>query len=151
LVEAANWQANSGMPMWRGEDLTSEQVSKDIHRYFVAFACGQPAGTLKFQTEDKYVWPDIEDNAAAYVHRLAVRRSFAGQGVSTLMLSWAVDRARALGKQFVRLDCDTERLRLRKIYEDFGFTHHSDKQWGSVLVTRYAYEINCKDTGQRIG
>jgi GNAT superfamily N-acetyltransferase len=75
------------------------------------------------------------------VHRLAVRRAFAGQGISTALLEWAVDRARTLGKRYVRLDCDADRSRLRAVYERFGFRLHSYRQVGSYYVSRYELQI----------
>ena len=76
-----------------------------------------------------------------FVHRLAVRRSHAGQGVSTALLQWAVDRARALGKRYLRLDCDADRPRLRTLYERFGFRLHSYRQVGAYFVSRYELQI----------
>jgi len=142
LTEAAVWLKELGKPLWRTENITPEQIAKEVNLFFIAYVGGQVAGTLKFQTEDKLFWPDVPDNNSAYVHRLAIRRRFAGQGVSTIMLLWAVNRARSLGKQFLRLDCEATRLRLRKIYEDFGFIYNSDKLVGSCLVARYEYKIN---------
>jgi GNAT superfamily N-acetyltransferase len=75
------------------------------------------------------------------VHRLAVRRAFAGQGVSVALLEWTVDRARTLGKRYLRLDCDADRPRLRALYERFGFRLHSYRQVGSYYVARYELQI----------
>jgi GNAT superfamily N-acetyltransferase len=75
------------------------------------------------------------------VHRLAIRRACAGQGISTALLEWAVDRARTLGKRYLRLDCDADRPRLRAFYERFGFRLHSYRQVGSYYVSRYELQI----------
>jgi GNAT superfamily N-acetyltransferase len=96
---------------------------------------------VKFQLEDTLFWPDVPRGQSAFVHRLAVRRQFAGGVVSTVLLDWAVGRARTLGKTYLRLDCEASRLRLRAVYERFGFRHHSDRQVGANFVARYEYEI----------
>jgi GNAT superfamily N-acetyltransferase len=76
------------------------------------------------------------------VHRLAVRRRYAGTGVSTAaMLRWAVERTRALGRPYLRLDCAAARPKLRAIYERFGFQHHSYAQIGAYYVARYEYDV----------
>jgi len=56
-------------------------------------------------------------------------------------MQWAVDRARALGRTHVRLDCEASRPRLRAVYERFGFHHHSDRQVGPYFVSRYEFVI----------
>jgi orotate phosphoribosyltransferase len=57
------------------------------------------------------------------------------------MLRWAVERARTLGRRYLRLDCEASRARLRKVYEQFGFRHHSGRHVGPYFVSRYEYEI----------
>jgi orotate phosphoribosyltransferase len=57
------------------------------------------------------------------------------------MMRWAVERARALGRRYLRLDCEASRARLRKVYEQFGFRHHSDRHVGPYFVSRYEFEI----------
>jgi GNAT superfamily N-acetyltransferase len=96
---------------------------------------------LKFQTEDPEFWPDHPEPFAAYVHRLSIRREFAGRNISHAMLSWEVEHARTRGKGYLRLDCEAGRPRLRALYENFGFIHHSDKQVGPYFVARYEYKI----------
>jgi GNAT superfamily N-acetyltransferase len=70
-----------------------------------------------------------------------VARRFKGQGVSTALLTWAVEHARALGRRYVRLDCDHSRPKLRELYERFGFQFHSYRQVGPYYVARYEYPL----------
>jgi hypothetical protein len=42
----------------------------------------------------------------------------------------------------VRLDCEASRPRLRAIYDQFGFIHHSDRKVGPYLVSRYEYDVS---------
>jgi hypothetical protein len=58
------------------------------------------------------------------------------------MLKWATNRAQSNGYHYLRLDCVIDRLKLRTIYENFGFTYHSDHDLGAYQVTRYQYNIN---------
>jgi GNAT superfamily N-acetyltransferase len=143
LGEAARWLAQTGKPMWRADELKPEPIAADVANglFYLAEISGQPAGTVKFQLEDSLFWPDLPQHDAAYVHRLAVRRIYASQGVSTALLQWAVDRARTLGKRWLRLDCEASRPRLRAVYEHFGFRHHSDRQVGPYFVSRYEYDL----------
>jgi len=96
---------------------------------------------MKFQLDDPVFWPDVSPQEAAYIHRLAVRRTYAGAGLSTALLRWAAKRARALGLRYLRLDCVGSRPRLRAVYERFGFEHYSDRQVGPYFVSRYEYDV----------
>ncbi len=86
-------------------------------------------------------WPDVPSGESAFIHRLAVRRAFAGGAVSTALLNWAIERARKLDKKFLRLDCEASRSRLRAVYERFGFRHHSDRKVGPYRVARYEFSL----------
>jgi GNAT superfamily N-acetyltransferase len=143
LTEAAQWLEESGMTMWRDGELTASSVAADVGAglFHLASAELEPAGTIKYQLEDKLFWPDIPQEESAFIHRLAVRRKFSGGGISTAMLRWAVARARTLERFYLRLDCEASRLRLRAFYEGFGFRHHSDRQVGPYFVSRYEYPL----------
>ena len=143
LLEAATWLAQRGTPMWRKNEVTASCVRNDVAAglFFLAASAGKPIGTFKFQLSDPLFWPDVSDDAA-YVHRLAIRRYSAGGALSSAMLGWAAERAATLGRRFLRLDCEASRVKLRAVYERFGFRHHSDRQVGPFLVSRYEYSIS---------
>jgi GNAT superfamily N-acetyltransferase len=142
LLEAARWLEQGGGLMWRDDELSLARITADVEAgmFFLAECDGEPAGTVKFQLEDALFWPDVPPAQSAFVHRLAVRRRFAGGGVSSALLQWAALRTHSLGRRFLRLDCEASRPRLRAIYERFGFRHHSDRQVGPYFVSRYEYD-----------
>jgi GNAT superfamily N-acetyltransferase len=127
LLEAASWLEGRGMPLWRSSELEASRVRPDVEggSFVLARWDGDSAGTFKFQLTDPQFWPEVGDDSA-FVHRLAVRRKFAGRGVSTAMLAWAADRALSLGRTYLRLDCDARRPPLRDFYERHGFVFHSE-------------------------
>jgi GNAT superfamily N-acetyltransferase len=143
LSEAAGWLDRQNMSLWQPEHISRSVVRQDIDLglFYIAFCENIAAGVVKFQTEDLEYWPDIIQADSAFLHRLAVRRSFSGGTVSTQIFQWAIDRTKDLGKHFLRLDCVADRPRLRLVYDNFGFKHHSDRQVGSYFVARYEYEI----------
>ena len=144
LAEASRWvEKLDGTTMWVEGELEEEGIKAEAgaNMFVVAEIDGQIAGALRFQLEDRLFWPDLDVADSAFVHRLAVRRAFAGQGVSTALLEWAIDRARTLDRRFLRLDCDAERARLRAFYERCGFRLHSYRQVGSYYVSRYELQI----------
>ena len=143
LVEASTWVDALGVVMWEEGELVPERIAAECAagQFFIAYVDGDPAGVIRFQLEDRLFWPDLPQSESAFVHRLAVRRRYKGQGVSTALLRWAVDQARALGKRHLRLDCDESRPKLRALYEGFGFQLHSFRQVGAYYVARYEYPI----------
>jgi GNAT superfamily N-acetyltransferase len=143
LKEAAEWLTERGMPMWRAGELEPADIAKAVEagEFYVLECGGEVAGTVKFQLEDPLFWPDVPGGESAFIHRVAVRRAFAGSGASGAMMQWAAERARALGKRYVRLDCEAARPSLRAVYERFGFRYHSDRQVGPYLVARYEFPL----------
>jgi GNAT superfamily N-acetyltransferase len=143
LTEAAVWLEQKNMVLWQQEHISLPAIGQDIELglFYIAFYEGIAAGVVIFQTEDLVFWPDISQSDSAFLHRLAVRRKFSGGLVSKMLLQWTVERSRELGKHFLRLDCVADRPRLRSIYENFGFRHHSDRQVGAYFVARYEYAI----------
>lgn len=144
LDEAVRWLESRGMPMWRTEELDRGRIKADIEAaLFHLVECdGQPAAIFKFQLEDALFWPDIPQGQSAFVHRLAVRRKYSGEGISSTILGWAALKTRSLGRPFLRLDCDAARPRLRAVYERFGFKYHSDRQVGPLYVARYEFDVS---------
>ena len=144
LTGAAEWvEQLDGTTMWVEHELAEDRIAAEVDAglFYVAECDGDMVGALKFQLDDQLFWPDLATDDSAFIHRLAVRRTYAGQGVSAALLRWAVDHARSLGRQYLRLDCDAERARLRDLYERFGFRFHSFRQVGSYYVARYELDL----------
>jgi len=141
LDEAAAWLWSRSIRQWPQYFEPQWVVPRlDAGETWLAWSRGEAVGTYTLQWED-VAWSDRHDDDAGYVHRLAVRRAFAGGRVSMALLQWAADRARGLGRRFLRLDCEASRLRLRAVYEGFGFRHHSDRQVGPYFVARYELRL----------
>jgi GNAT superfamily N-acetyltransferase len=147
LEEAAHWVDALGVVMWEEGELAPGRVDEEIARgqFFLAEVSGDPAGAVKFQLEDRLFWPDRSENDSAFIHRLVVRRRYKGFGVSSVLMGWAADRARTIGKQWLRLDCDASRPKLRQLYEEFGFQFHSFRQVGAYYVARYEFSVTSRE------
>lgn len=143
LGEAADWLAQHRTPLWRSDEVTTDRIEADVRDglFFIAASDGETAGTVKFQLTDREFWPDVPDDESAFVHRLAVRRRFAGGIVSSALVHWAAERASAMGRRYLRLDCDASRERLRAVYTRMGFEHHSNRMVGPYFVARYQLRL----------
>lgn len=143
LQESAQWLADIGQSLWTPAEVGFERTLRDAEagRFFVARMNGSIAGVMRFELEDPHFWPEIEPGTSTFVHKLAVPRAWAGQGISTELLEFAKLRTRNLGRQHLRLDCAADRAALRAIYERFGFSLHSVVQKGSRSFARYELAI----------
>ena len=143
LNEAAGWLERRGIALWPRDEISALRIASAVSdgQFFLAESSGEVAGTIKFQLEDPEIWPDVPQAESAYIHRLAVRRCYAGQGLSTAILRWAIERTALVPRRYLRMDCHAGRPRLRAIYEEVGFQFHSERQIGPHLVARYEYDV----------
>lgn len=139
LREAAQWLIDRQVPLWAVADFSDESVQRDVDGglYMAAKVGGAVAGVGRFQREGLIFWPDAEPGTSAFLHKLAVRRVWAGQGVPAALLAYARDHARSLGLRYLRLDCVADQHPLRRLYEGFGFTLHDCVFKGSRQFARY--------------
>jgi GNAT superfamily N-acetyltransferase len=143
LTEAAVWLEARGEPLWALSDLTPEKLTPEVTAglYFIAFVDSADVGVLRLTFDDPLFWGDVPAVEAAYVHKLAVRRAYAGGTLSFAMLRWAAGEAKQRGCEYLRLDCRTDRIKLREVYERFGFRYHSDREVGPFVVARYELRV----------
>lgn len=123
LREAALWLKHDGHEMWSEGQLTIERVLAQyaLDEMYLGYIDEDAAATMILQEEDTLFWPELERGDSLFLHKLAVRRKYAKQGVSVEMINWAKARAVSLGKTYVRLDCAADRPKLHRFYESQGF------------------------------
>lgn len=143
LTEAALWLRERGMVLWAPHEVSASRVAPDVQAgfFFLAWSGRTAVGTMRLTPSDPVFWPEAAQGEALYLHRLAVRRAVAGGLVSSGMLRWAVGHAAACGARSLRLDCEASRSSLRRVYERFGFSFHSECSVGPFVVARY--ELAC--------
>lgn len=124
LGDASEWLASRGIDQWQFPP-HRDRIARAIDRgeCFLAFRDGLPIGTIQV---DDYADPEFwaEDDhpeSAMYVHRMAVSRSAAGQGVGAELLDWAAKRAAERGKRLLRLDAWKDNPGLHAYYQGEGF------------------------------
>ncbi len=142
LQEAAIWLVEKGEKLWETEELAPEKIKSQVESgmFWLAKIEGENVGCVRFQTEDLEYWDDVPHSDSAFVHRVAVKRSYAGKGVAASILDWAKTRAKSLGKIYLRLDCG-KREKLCRFYEGEGFKFHSEKMRKPYSVVRYEYKL----------
>jgi ribosomal protein S18 acetylase RimI-like enzyme len=132
-----------GIALWSLEQVSLAAVTPDVRAglYFLAWSGPQALGAMRLTTSDPAFWPEAQPNEAVYLHRLAVRRAASGGEVSSALLRFALKRAAELGARHLRLDCESSRASLRRVYERFGFQIHSERTVGRANVVRYQLAV----------
>lgn len=87
----------------------------------IGYADSAPAATMLLQTADPVYWPEAAPGLALYLHKLAVRRSYAGQSWLARMIGFAIDEATRTRVPALRLDT-LLRPKLQALYERYEFT-----------------------------
>ncbi len=143
LTEASEWQLARGFSNpWplpfpegpyrdavdRGELIVAEAPSGDV------------VATMILQWEDRPIWGERPADAG-YVHKLAVRRNFAGRDTGGTLLEWAADRTRERARRWLRLDTLTARPRLHRYYEEHGFRRVGETLRGDVPLTLFERDL----------
>jgi GNAT superfamily N-acetyltransferase len=125
IQEAARWITTWRAQLWDPELVGIPFVAPIIARgqMLTARAGVEIAAVLILLPEDPHFWPDRPPGEAIYLHKLAVRRAYAGMGLPQLLMDYAEGLARAHGRLLMRLDCDTP---LAPFYERLGF-HRVDE------------------------
>lgn len=127
LAEAAAWLNEKGSDQWPSppNEHWQRRMAEAIEReevYTVGIVKNR-FGIVRFTWADPY-WPD--DNLAGYVHSIALRSEMHGQNLGSLILFWAMMKTKQEGRQFLRLDCLAGNGRLRRYYEDQGFSYRGE-------------------------
>jgi GNAT superfamily N-acetyltransferase len=128
LMEAVQWRAaHLRRVLWDTSKLGADVVEQLIARNeFIAVREGdQLVGVMTLQWRDLQFWPDRDDGQAGYLHKIAVRRAWAGRNVPAAMIAWAEQWALDQGRALLRLDCEPH-PKLLAIYAELGFVAIDD-------------------------
>lgn len=124
IVQRIRWMDEEGIRQWNvtGYDEaypleTKKEACRCGRAYGLFDAQGHLACAAILQEEDDF-WPP-DQVKALYVHSFASRRDCPGAGAAFLRKT--EDLARALGKEYLRLDSQRDNEKLGRYYEAQGF------------------------------
>ena len=154
MEEIAEWLERRRIKQWRAGSfrLSVDYYADSIQQQEVqlAFIGDQLVGTLRVLLREPIVWPEVADDDSVYVHSLAVRRVWAGQGLGLRMLEWAGNRAVSIDRSYVRLDCMANNEFLRRYYEQAGFADRGEiearfpEPVGTLRLQRYEKRVDAE-------
>ena len=140
LQEAARWITTWRSQLWDPDLLGEAFAAPFVARgeVIVARADRAIAGVVILEPEDPLFWPDYPAGEAGYLHKLAVRRAYAGMGLPAALIAHAAELACAQGREILRLDCHPD---LARVYEGLGFRRVDERvadhpEAGRILVAR---------------
>jgi ribosomal protein S18 acetylase RimI-like enzyme len=96
-----------------------EAISRDENQFFgVADLGSKPVGCFQISfipgLSRRGMW-------RAQIEAVRIARALRGQGLGTMMMQWAIARARERGCGLVQLNSDKARLEAHNFYETLGF------------------------------
>lgn len=125
LKEVAAWLKIKEVNQWGfllagGEDEEIRQAILDGATYAVWLDGDLIATFTLYATQsewDQHIWGSEDHEDVLYLHRLAVRPAYMGQGIGQQLLKWI---EKNLDKT-IRLDCVLHHPKLRTFYTENGF------------------------------
>jgi len=112
------------------------RASVEDETLYVVEVDGEPAGTFTLLLDDPKFWGERPPDAV-YLHKLAVRRSFAGRRLGEQIVEWVDAEARRLGRSFIRLDCQRDLPGIRRYYDRLGFDLRGELERGDFAWALY--------------
>lgn len=122
LLDVVHWMYDIGCPQWSVDRVMWNDLKQyyEINDFYILYSNGIPAGCMVIIDYDPMFW-DITKGESLYIHKLAVKRQFAGQDYSKILIDFAKTMACKRNINAVRLDCRTDRPKVRALYERNGF------------------------------
>ena len=138
LEDVQRWLVSRGVVQWTAP-FTDEWIERKIAggEFHVGRVQGTPIGTLRLLWADPLFWGDRDQGDAAYIHTMAVLRSYAGRGIGGRLVDWAGKQASVRGQGFLRLDCGADNPALGAYYRRLGFTSEGSTEIGGTRVTLF--------------
>ncbi|MGD0272408.1 MAG: GNAT family N-acetyltransferase [Gaiellaceae bacterium] len=146
LKDAALWLRANGIDYWQSwldpSDAHVRWINKGLEsgEFFLVESNGSCIGCFRLQFSDEMFW-GTRTEPAGYVHSMTIARSLAGQGIGRLLLATIEARLRADGKRYLRLDCGSSVVGLRRYYESCGFRAVGETSVAGEALTLYEKPI----------
>lgn len=124
MREVAAWGRGKGYRVWPDEWLTRDVLltpDAQPENFCVGSINGENACAFILQWMDSDHWPHAPEKEAAYLHKLCVRRQFAGMGMTKIVVDAIKEECRKRGIRWIRLDTALDEKTVRKLYLNTGF------------------------------
>lgn len=157
LHETGQWLVDTNQEMWQLDTLTADNLIDAYTRdnCYVMYVTDErpagtpaagtapadrPAATFILQWKDPLYYPDVPDDSAGFIHKVAIRRSFSGQNLFAHVLDFCRTECLARNIHEIQLETDATRPSLLRFYERHGFAPTYQKQiheFGQTFLCQY--------------
>ncbi|MDD4164450.1 MAG: GNAT family N-acetyltransferase [Eubacteriales bacterium] len=129
MTDVIDWLESIGQPQWKRQNVTWSGLSRNFHvgDFYIATIENEPVGCMALIDYDPTFWPEVQKGESLFIHKLAVKRCGAKQGVSKALISFAKEQAIKLNINNVWLDTHQFREKVRDLYEREGFVCINEK------------------------
>lgn len=124
MREVADWGREKGYRVWPDEWLRKEELltpDAQPENFCIGILNGEIACAFILQWADTDYWPNAPKYESAYLHKLCVRRKYAGMNVTRLVTEAVQAECRKHGVRYIRLDTALDEKAVRKIYLNIGY------------------------------
>lgn len=123
IQEVTQWCIDSGRPMWPLSAASRNVMLQTLvaENFVVGKVNGTPACAMTLTWYDPEYWPKAIPNEAGYIHKVCVRRKFAGMNLPAKMCEYASQLCRERKINYLRLDTYSHSNHLRGMYRKLGF------------------------------
>lgn len=154
-TDAYRFMEANGIKQWVPEQVTLEAVTYAFERSEMFLVqCGRDVvGTFFLIRSDPIVWKGDDPPDAAYLHRLAVDRRRAGEGIGRRILESAESYLRERRIARFRLDCAGDNAKLNEFYRGAGFAYRGRTEgngWSASLYEKVLISENTLKCGREV-
>lgn len=140
-AETADWLKSKKIDQWRDEQVTREAVvyCYNNSEMFLVKSNNTTVGTFFIVWSDPFIWKGLDNGSSGYLHRLVVRRKYAGNHLGSKLLALAEQYIRRSGMKYFRLDCMAENPILNDFYQKAGFQYKGrvdGEDWSASLFEK---------------
>ncbi|WP_432453023.1 MULTISPECIES: GNAT family N-acetyltransferase [unclassified Agarivorans] len=124
LMEAASWFESRGETLWKCHHITPHSMlaSHRLDEMYMGYIAGKPVAAMILDKNSGIIDVGLEEKRESlFMHKLTVKREFAGQGIAKAMVDWARCSALKKGYTLLSLICNCQDQRLRWTLGQFGF------------------------------
>lgn len=141
LREVGQWLTDTNQEMWPLDTLTADNLIDEHTRdnCYVMYADEAPAAAFILQWKDPLYYPDVPDNTAGLIHKVAIRRQFSGQNLFAHVLDFCRNECLARNIHEIQLETDATRPALLRFYERHGFEPTYQKE-----IEEFGQSFNCQ-------
>ena len=125
---AIAYQKRKGHDVWPrfDEQMIMAEIKEKRHWKMVderEIAC-----ILSVVYHDPVIWGERDQEPSVYLHRIAVNPAYKGKRMMELIRHWAIEHAREMGKQYLRMDTWGNNENIRNYYVSCGFPYIGQQQ-----------------------